>query len=142
VNMKHNDEVETITIYKGPSAHWPHTRGDAHKHYPTEEVSQDRDSNGNAGLEYTTDHTNIIDKDVLNLALAGLSKESVWRVKGFVRLKDGVHILNWAFGRFDMTKLEEQRDDLVSIRLTVMGERGEVKRASLKFASGLNAQVL
>jgi len=139
VGITHDDEVETITIYKGPLACRPHT----HAHHRAGEVSQELlDSEGHDGLRNSSDHADIIDREVINNALAGLSKESVWRVKGFVRLKEGVHLLNWAFGRFDLIKVEVVTDDVGSVRLTVMGERGEVKRASSKFAAGLDAHIL
>jgi len=144
VNVTHIDEVETITIYKGPPAHRPHAHEDDHECHLTNggKVSQDSDSKGNHALDHTTDHAEITNREVLSLALSGLSKESVWRVKGFVNLEEGVHILNWAFGRFDLTKVEEERNHPGSVRLTVMGERDAVKRATLKFAAGLNAQIL
>ncbi|KAH8831370.1 cobW-domain-containing protein [Flagelloscypha sp. PMI_526] len=76
-----------------------------------------------------------------------LSKESIWRVKGFVRQPEGVWILNWAFGRHDLTAvgMEASREYLqadVSLKLTVMGEHGEVKRSIRKFAESLSAIVV
>jgi len=73
-------------------------------------------------------------------------------VKGIVRLLSptskppfATHILNWAFGRFELTPfLSLDRDeDLrgVSMRLTVMGERGEVVRRAWKMAEGLGAEM-
>ncbi|KAG2086024.1 uncharacterized protein F5147DRAFT_748650 [Suillus discolor] len=38
-----------------------------------------------------------VDKGMLESALASLSKESVWRVKGFIPLDSAIWILNWAF---------------------------------------------
>jgi G3E family GTPase len=106
------------------------------------------DGNGLLG-----DSNEAIDKEVLQNALYQISKESIWRVKGFVRLKSGsdsdgraqsqVHILNWAFGRHDLTPfLSESGSELEVIRLTVMGERGEVRRAIRRFSESLSAQVL
>jgi len=50
-------------------------------------------------------------------------------------------ILNWAFGRFEVTPLQEESKDLsdVDIRLTVMGARGDVKRRARKLAETLAA---
>jgi len=94
-------------------------------------------------LSNGTDDTNIIDVDDLTKALEGLSKESVWRVKGFVRLNEGIHILNWAFGRFDLTRVEgETTYGTGCVKFTVMGERGEVKRASRKLVATLHADIL
>ena len=81
-------------------------------------------------------------EDALEQALAGLSKETVWRVKGFVRLAGGVCILNWAFGRHELTPLRAGGVDGDDVKLTVMGERGEVKRAARRLAEQLGASVL
>jgi len=134
-NMTHTDEVETLTIYGGSSKDLPHAHHEHHSTAENSENGQDGEATGNG-----TDDDNIIDVDDLTKALDGLSKESVWRVKGFVRLNQGVHILNWAFGRFDLTKVEGEMTG--SVRFTVMGERGEVRRASRKFAAAVHADVL
>lgn len=78
-----------------------------------------------------------IEKDVLETALQKVSKESVWRIKGFVQLEDGLHILNWAFGRYDTTLLQGQGDFVV--KLTAMGERGQLKRCLKALISELDA---
>jgi len=102
----HHDEVETITIH--------------------------HDMPGHAGLT----------KAVLERAFGYLSKDVVWRVKGFVRIIEGttgqesVHIVNWAFGRYDLLRTELPGKEL--IRLSVMGERGEVKRAVRQFVEVIN----
>jgi G3E family GTPase len=130
-DVSHTDEVETITIYRGPS-----------KDQVAENID---DPHGGRDIEVernAPDDTDIIDTDNLTRALECLSKESVWRVKGFVKLHEGVHILNWAFGRFDLTKVEGGMNEMSSVRLTVMGERGEVKRASRKFAASFHADVM
>ena len=46
---------------------------------------------------------------MLAAALGALPKESVYRVKGFVRLADGprLRILNWAFGRSELVEVDE-----------------------------------
>ncbi|KAI6024915.1 CobW/HypB/UreG, nucleotide-binding domain-containing protein, partial [Pisolithus microcarpus] len=56
---------------------------------PSGEVSQD-------GLL----PSDAVEETLLRSALGGVSKESVWRIKGLVRLQGGLHILNWAFGRY------------------------------------------
>ena len=62
-----------------------------------------------------------------------------------MRLSDspGVQILNWAFGRYELVAFDQSTDILsgVDILLTVMGERGEVKRFAKKFATQLGAEV-
>lgn len=74
-------------------------------------------------------------------------------VKGIVRLSPATsssspyttHILNYAFGRYDLTPFPSLDSDPelqgVSVRLTVMGERGEVARRAKRFAEGLGAYV-
>jgi hypothetical protein len=72
-------------------------------------------------------------------------------VKGFVRILDPstntttVHILNWAFSRFELTpfpNLDDSEDlEGVSFRFTVMGARGEVMRRARKLAEVLGGQV-
>jgi G3E family GTPase len=135
-NMTHTDEVETLTIYGGPSKDLPHAH--EHEHHSTAENSENGQGGEATGNE--TDEGDIIDIEDFTKALDGISKESVWRVKGFVRLNEGVHILNWAFGRFDLMKVEGEMTG--SVRFTVMGERGEVRRASRKFAAVIHADVL
>ena len=136
--MTHNDEVETITVYRGPFKDQPH----AQHHHDRRHAADDA---GNETLSNAIDDTDTdtIDIDDLIKALAELSKESVWRVKGFVKLNEGVRILNWAFGRYDLTKFEGGETGLaVCIRFTIMGERGEVKRASRKFVAALHADII
>lgn len=81
----------------------------------------------------------------LEEALSRLSKETVWRVKGFVRVDGEEFILNWAFGRYDIIPLPQDGSRAAApsgqVKLTVMGERGEVKRAARKFSDALDATV-
>ncbi|PPQ91024.1 hypothetical protein CVT25_013949 [Psilocybe cyanescens] len=78
------------------------------------------------------DDTTAMDKEKLLQALQLLPRETIWRVKGFVKFEDGkVYILNWAFGRYELK--EYSGDDIrFSVRFTVMGSRGEVGRAVTK----------
>ncbi|KZP27301.1 cobW-domain-containing protein [Athelia psychrophila] len=131
LDTAHHEEVETMTVYRGPLSGRP-SHGHDHHHHDTTHTP-----------DIDIDEHDSIDRATLTDSLNGLSKESVWRVKGFVRLADGVHILNWAFGRFELTALDGEADKGGgSIKLTVMGERGEVKRASRKFAAALGADIL
>ncbi|KAF8072089.1 CobW/HypB/UreG, nucleotide-binding domain-containing protein [Lyophyllum atratum] len=134
----HNDEVETITLYLGSVNGRPqHTH--SHNHGSCDECTLTK-----TGLDPASGQLEeSLAKEDLSSALHTLSKESVWRVKGFVRLKEGgVHILNWAFGRFELIPMVEQSGTEETIRLTVMGERGEVKRAVRKLCASLRAEVL
>ncbi|KAJ6513401.1 CobW/HypB/UreG, nucleotide-binding domain-containing protein [Mycena sanguinolenta] len=126
----HNDEVETVSVYVG---YGPREKHEHHDHQcgcaTLAEVDPEERPDG-------------IDKEALTAALATLSKETIWRVKGLVRLKgQGMHILNWAFGRFDLTPLVDHSEEQGSVKLTVMGERGEIKRGIQKFKAALNATV-
>ncbi|KAG2145252.1 CobW/HypB/UreG, nucleotide-binding domain-containing protein [Suillus clintonianus] len=126
----HHDEVKTLTAYRGflPTCH-------SHEHH-------DR--------EACISRTEVdVDRRMLESALASLNKESVWRVKGFVRLDSAIWILNWAFGRYDLTlskgDISFMRD--ASIRLTIMGDKYELDRKPIpvavkKFCADLQAQVM
>ncbi|KAF5382108.1 hypothetical protein D9615_004236 [Tricholomella constricta] len=123
----HNDEVQTITLYRGSSKGRPHSHTDGNCDGCASTAPE----------QYDQKEESVAREDLIS-ALDTLSKESVWRVKGFVRLKgDGVHILNWAFGRFDLTRLLEPPDAEETIRLTVMGERGEVLRGVRRLCAKL-----
>jgi hypothetical protein len=73
-------------------------------------------------------------------------------VKGIVRLsspstsESTTYILNYAFGRHELTpapELDEKEEFRgVSVRLTVMGERGEVARRSRRLAESLGEGML
>ncbi len=109
----HHEEVETITIH--------------------DELSNLDKSSQRVGLT----------RRMVEQALGLLSKDVVWRVKGFLRLvedetqKSNVYVVNWAFGRYEMTPLDAGPSNQEIIKLTVMGERGEVKNASRRFAEEL-----
>jgi hypothetical protein len=71
-------------------------------------------------------------------------------VKGFLRLEDAsdssvhIHALNWAFGRFELTKMTslDALTELkgVSVRLTLMGARGEVLKRARKLAQAIDSE--
>ncbi|KAF7424353.1 hypothetical protein PC9H_009660 [Pleurotus ostreatus] len=93
-------------------------------------------------VEIATKHTSV-SSSVLETALASVSKEVVWRIKGFVRLETGVHILNWAFGRHDLTPSNDKyMEGGEVLKLTVMGERGEVKKSARRFATCFDADIV
>lgn len=56
----------------------------------------------------------------------------------------GIHILNWAFGRAEITPMphldEAEAMRGVSFRLTVMGARGEVARRARALAGVLGGE--
>lgn len=140
--IAHHDEVETVTVYSGGTLK-THT----HDHGDFGECSscsshRSEEQEKKKGLE----------RRRLVTALEALPKENIWRVKGFLRLLDddattpSIYILNWAFGRHDLSvvRVETAGDFLKEnedIRLTVMGERGEVKRAASKFAEFIGGTV-
>lgn len=136
---EHHDEVETITLFRGLSLVQPEHK---HDHTCAEENgcshSRPAEPERPPSTEGTGD-TAPVSEDLLRTSLAKLSTESVWRVKGFVRTERGLQILNWAFGRHELTRVEHV--DVMSpsdlFKFTVMGERGEVKRAVRKLAEAL-----
>ncbi|KAI0926285.1 hypothetical protein AcV5_008786 [Taiwanofungus camphoratus] len=134
VDPQHHDEVETVTVYKGAGLIHKHT----HEHHDGTRCNCTIDeshspASSDPGREF-------VEEDELKRGLDALSKEYIWRVKGFVRLDRGVYILNWAFGRYELSA--SPGDDGHIVRLTFMGERGEVKRAVRKFAETLGAQLM
>jgi G3E family GTPase len=133
ITTSHNDEVETVLVYKGPKTL------DSHNSVPNGDHSC-----GTVGaVVVNSELRETVDEHVLSTALGSLSKENVWRVKGFVRFASGLHILNWAFGRFELRKLQDDKNHLGElVRLTIMGERGEVKRMACKLAAALEAGII
>ncbi|KAI0788043.1 cobW-domain-containing protein [Fomes fomentarius] len=134
----HHDEVQTVTVYKGHRPGGAHTHHAGHSHSDHTHSSQPQQES-DAVQDEDVSH---VPKKTLTDALNGLSKEVVWRVKGFVKLEAGHHILNWAFGRHELTLLDDVPEETGSIKLTVMGERGEVKRSVRKFSEKLGANVV
>ncbi|KAF9223555.1 cobW-domain-containing protein [Gyrodon lividus] len=140
-NEVHHDEVQTVTIFKGSRS--PYAIRD---HGHSEAVCTCVRNNGASQAAVQEGAGSLtgsnIDKDLLQSSLRSVSKETIWRIKGFVRLVAGVHILNWAFGRYELTpcKNPEHMQDS-AVRLTVMGERGEVKRSVGKFCAMLGAEM-
>lgn len=132
----HHDEVETATVWRGtkPTGHHHHDGSESCTcgHFPPAQTPAQEML------------ARPVQEELLKDALGGLSKETIYRVKGFVRLDSGIKILNWAFGRYDMHVWEREQttgQDLDDIKLTVMGERGEVKKAARKFAEILGAEL-
>ncbi|EED85978.1 predicted protein, partial [Postia placenta Mad-698-R] len=77
LDAHHHDEVETATVYRGsdPSVHGHH------QHTSGVECACAVDDTVGTSHEGAP-----IEEGLLNAALQGLSKETIWRVKGFVRL--------------------------------------------------------
>ncbi|KAF7330447.1 COBW domain-containing protein C15D4.05 [Mycena venus] len=137
VAPSHNDEVETVSLYAGYERPKKHEHG--HEHHGHCQCPPGSYTPAAVDHEGRSDG---IDEEVLKTALDALSKEVVWRVKGLVRLRGkGMHILNWAFGRFELTAVADDSEEPGTVKLTVMGERGEVKRTIRKFAGALNVAV-
>ena len=131
----HDREVQTFTILKGAEGPTHHhcgsgeeCGGEGHSHLEAEPNGL-----GDAGG---------LERSLLLGALGSLSKESIWRVKGFVRLlpESQVYILNWAFGRYELELCDAQNSH-PEIQLTVMGQRGEMKRLVHRFAEKLGGKV-
>ena len=131
-DVHHHDEVETATVYRGAAPSHTHEACNGNYEHNIEST--------HAGSAATT--SGVVAENELTAALNALSKETVWRVKGFVKLEHGYMILNWAFGRYELTAVADMPERTGSAKLTVMGERGEVKRASRKFAERIGAHIV
>lgn len=138
----HNEEVQTLTIRRGFSVHPQNCAcNGSHTH---------SEINGHDGADPL-----VLDAARFSSALSTLPKDSIWRVKGFVRLTspDGTSttefIVNWAFGRLELTPRVISDGDtdgsgpevMPDVLLTVMGERGEMRRSTLQFAKAIGAEV-
>ncbi|KAF5367534.1 hypothetical protein D9758_003811 [Tetrapyrgos nigripes] len=92
--------------------------------------------------------TDGIERESVSRALDTLNKESVWRVKGFLYMKETATepsrmcILNWAFGRYDLVEAAHLGNSARIVEVTAMGERGYVRKAVGSFCSHLDAVVL
>ncbi|WWC68228.1 uncharacterized protein I206_102151 [Kwoniella pini CBS 10737] len=140
----HGDEIETKQIWKGKKGK---SKAPIHHHENGQECTKNHDNE----VEDDSEETEIepIDKDLLDRELSKLSFE-VYRVKGIVRLPSSspprytTNILNYAFGRYELTHIPnlDQDESLkgVTLKLTVMGERGEVARRARRLAEGLGAR--
>jgi len=130
----HNEEVQTATVYRGPPKTKPwhsHEHGSSCECVaPARTFTSEIDSHG-------------LEQEFLLDALKLLPKESIWRVKGFVRFSSGeAKILNWAFGRHELTSyIIDEQHEIPTAKLTVMGQRGEMKRFVHKFANKLGAEI-
>ncbi|KAJ3800660.1 CobW/HypB/UreG, nucleotide-binding domain-containing protein [Lentinula aff. detonsa] len=133
----HIEEVETLTLYRGSAAGLGHKHDDDHVHADGH--------NGILGDRSPESHQSI-PLETLKESLSELSKESVWRVKGFVRVQGAnveTFILNWAFGRYDLTQSDPSAlTEDSSVRLTAMGERGELRRAIGSLCKTLELSIL
>lgn len=132
-----HDEVETATIWLG---------GDdpTHKHesHCDHQCNHPNPINGAVNT--------YIDRSTLTDALEKIPKDVIYRVKGFVQTEEsGIHILNWAFGRYDIHLLhfvDGERPPAIMdnggvVRLTIMGERGEVEGSAKRLAEALGCLV-
>jgi G3E family GTPase len=105
---------------------------DRHDHYPREiDLIQ---------LESAADES--IAREKLNEVLEMCSQDEVYRIKGFIRIEgEGMCILNFAFGRWEITTLTRSiRDAERGLRLTVMLARGEGRQWQKQFPRLFAAQ--
>ncbi|KAG8817440.1 hypothetical protein FRC17_011234 [Serendipita sp. 399] len=146
----HREEVEVVTLQRGTDQQPPikeHVH-DEHCKHPTLHLDKEEGLSTRGATEVLTPLT----KEELESALNQLPKEGIYRVKGFIKLKVGiesspVHILNWAFGRFELTTMEGKAADGVlnarrDLLFTVMGEAGEVRSKVREFAAALHASLV
>jgi|ERR1700733_353778 len=122
-----------------------HSGADAH-HDKQYDGSQHNEVETATILSSIPSTSSPITMETLGRALAVLPKDVVYRVKGFIPLADlqsspkstaesdesglatQAVILNWAFGRFETTSLAPLTSQSRELRLTIMGERGEIRR--------------
>ncbi|KAF8677005.1 cobW protein [Rhizoctonia solani] len=135
----HHDEVETATLFRG--IHLPHAHTHDHGHNHDHGHSHDEPS---TRVEADAPLT----RDQLTDALGRLPKDSIYRVKGFVRFRDQdpIEILNWAFGRFDLVPCNTSTDVRYQLGpgqllFTVMGARGDTKRFARRLGQSLGARL-
>ena len=116
-DSRHNDEVEIMSISSG--------------HPSNMALSCDHDNCNFCGSNLNTN--TLLDHDKLKEALSLLSKEYVWRVKGFIQLQplSSYYILNWAFGRYELYSTNKILSS--SIQLTIIGKRDDLKEAIQTF---------
>jgi G3E family GTPase len=83
-----------------------------------------------------------ITREKLEDLLQSCGKEEVYRIKGFVKLEEeGICILNFAFGRWEITPLTRTiQDGERGLRLTVMLARGEGRQWKKEFSRGFAEQ--
>ena len=160
----HNDEVEAVTVLKtraGGGTGQSQSGSLYHQHQHGEKCGCDKGSNeSTAHLSESEAYEGpeLLTEEQFIKILGVLPKESVWRVKGYVRVRhvDGIregttHIVNWAFGRVELTPFVQNADPSENgekgseeewdVLLTVMGERGEVRRHARRLAGSLGAEV-
>jgi G3E family GTPase len=170
---QHHDEVETVTLLRAaPAPVHVHTDACNHAHthphdHPEELTAAAHDSHApNRTSSAPPPPPPPLDEPTLAAALQRLPKESVYRVKGFIRFVSAPNtsialaedakdrgrswwILNWAFGRWELVRapasssiVDDEGDGGEAVRLTVMGERAEVRRYARKLAQALGAAVV
>ncbi|BEI90348.1 uncharacterized protein CcaverHIS019_0304180 [Cutaneotrichosporon cavernicola] len=133
----HIDEVQTKSVWRGG-------RRPGHSHKKGEECGSCKDG------EEMVEEVQPLPREELEAQLKKFAYiPEIYRIKGIVRFPSAggyeSHVLNWAFRKYELTPMPALDDspDLVgvSVRLTVMGERGEVARPARMLAEGLGAQV-
>ncbi|KAI5985983.1 cobW-domain-containing protein [Pisolithus albus] len=139
VVVDHHDEVQTITIFKDTRCA---LSGAPHNHEGSDCRCCSVTEPSGKCPRMDCSRVTLWKRPSFVSALGGVSKDSCWRIKGLVRFRGGLHILNWAFGRYDLTKVDVSDMDGTVIRLTAMGERDEVKKAMRRFCDELQAIVV
>jgi hypothetical protein len=121
---QHHDEVETVTLLRGASAPvHKHTEACNHSDpHPHGDHPEESTAAATHNPQAPTSSAPSLDEPTLSAALQQLPKESVYRVKGFIRFvttpstgttlaEDSNDpggrswwILNWAFGRWELVR--------------------------------------
>ena len=167
---QHHDEVETLTLLRSaslPANSNTHAHAHTHVHTTASSDAHPHPEEPKAAHRPPPPPQQPLDEPTLTAALRQLPKEYVYRVKGFIRFappstsaSEGLEpqqqqrrwwILNWAFGRWELVSAPapapaaaaaDDEDEDGVVRLTVMGERGEVQRYAKRLAEALGATVV
>jgi G3E family GTPase len=85
-----------------------------------------------------------VTRDKLSEILETCPGDEIYRIKGFICIEgEGMNILNFAFGRWDITRLTRAlKEGEKGLRLTVMLARGDGRKWRKKFAEAFAQQNL
>jgi len=87
-------------------------------------------------IHMESEASETISRDKLDGILETCLKEEVYRIKGFIKIEgEGMCILNFAFGRWEITPLTRSvKEGERGLRLTVMLARGEGRQWQKEFS--------
>ncbi|QRW18391.1 GMC oxidoreductase [Rhizoctonia solani] len=136
--------TRTTTTKSKPRRYQRYTLPHAHTH--------DHGHNHDHGHSHDEPSTRVeadapLTRDQLTDALGRLPKDSIYRVKGFVRFRDQdpIEVLNWAFGRFDLVPCNLDRRPVPTwpgpIAFHCDGSSGRHKRFARRLGQSLDLEI-